>query len=265
MRSDLETAMGVALTCRSACAVLLENPLEYSDVFGLDNDEITTLTTMAADLAALMPGFVVKREKTLRRSLRLTLSLLGDEATAYVEEYSDEVPGHEKLMGDMIGFAEFVIEKAQAAGSSLAYGQIIVDVARFERLRLQCFGTGGALSISSPAPVPESKEFHHLGPLELHPSAVFDRFGWDLRSVRGRRDLARMHEDPCFMVFFQWGNDGAIRTLRLDDVTSRAVEFLGQQPGALSAGELCRAVGTDRSPLALLGKLVRQGALRTSQ
>src|SRR5215471_17053986 len=89
VRSDLETAIGVVLTSRSARDMILEAPDSFAAHFDLVPAEAAALARMAGDLAQLTPGFLQKRERSLRRTFAITLSLMGDEATPLVEDYSD--------------------------------------------------------------------------------------------------------------------------------------------------------------------------------
>jgi hypothetical protein len=260
VRDDLETAMGVAITSRSACEALQEDPTDYAEVFGLSDDERSVLIAMTKDLADLMPSFVTKRERMLQRAMRLTMALLEEYADDFVEEYSDEHPAVERMAADMLEFADFLAEEVAAAADEIPYAAVIADVARFERLRLTSFHT--------PLPLWPEPPLAPAGPddpprtVALHPTAVFDHFGWDLRSLRGPADLPRMREDPCVLLYFQWGVHGAQRVLRLDPPTVQALTLIGERPASMTAAQVCEAIGTDRPPESLLGKLIRQGAVR---
>jgi hypothetical protein len=262
MREDLEVAMGVALTSRSACQCLLDEPSEFLELFELDEHETHLLRDMANDLAALMPGFVVKRERSLRRALQLSLELLGDLGSGFIAGYCDAHPEVETMMPELVAFADFLIEETRLAADSIDFGAIIVDSARFERLRLLSFGTPGPLWPQTASGKGTAASLHQQMVLSVHPSARWDRFGWDLRSLRSRDDLWRMRVDPCVLLYFRWGAHGAQQAIRLDEETARAVDFLGGHPGTLSAADLCQEIGTERSPERLLGKLVTYGIVQ---
>jgi hypothetical protein len=263
MRADLETAMGVALTSRGACALLVEDPDEYAQVFGLDERESLAISAMARDLAALMPSFVIKREQVLRRALRLTLRLLHDRELVdlLVEEFSDTHPAAEKMTSDMLAFAEFLEVEIGARAVSLAYAAVLVDMARFEHLRLRCFSTPTPLQPVLAGETASSRGLDPTRPLHVHPTAAWDRFGWDLRSVRRREDLGRLRADECTLLYVQRGLSGELSTLRIGDDALEVLELVSRHPDQLSLEDLCLALTVQRSVGATTGKLVRQGVL----
>ena len=137
--------MGVVLTSRSARDMLLEAPDSYAAHFDLAPAEAALLAGMAADLVGLMPGFVQKRERSLRRTFAVTLSLLGAEATPLIEDYSDAYAPVDSSAAETLRFADFLVEEARELADGLPYGNIVADVARYERLRLRSFMAEGPL------------------------------------------------------------------------------------------------------------------------
>jgi hypothetical protein len=263
MRSDLETAMGVVLTSRSARDMILEAPGDFAGHFDLDPPEVAALTLMAGDLAELMPGFVQKRERGLRRGLGITLTLLGDdEGTDLVEDYSDAYAPVDSTAAEMLRFAGFLVDETRELASRLPYGDIIADVARFERLRIQSFNTEGPLW-PEPEPGPlDPRQIDRDRLLWLHRSAAVETFGWDVRTVRSPEVLRRVRPDPANLLCFQRGDEGEGVTLRVDDETAQAIGLIASRPGEITAAGIVETIGTDRSPEMLLGKLIAQGVVR---
>lgn len=262
MRSDLETAMGVVLTSRSARDMLLDAPGDFAAYFDLTPTEVGALEHMAGDLAELMPGFVRKRERSLRQALRLTLLLLGEEATPLVEDYSDAYAPIDSTAEEMLRFADFVVDETRELASSVPHGDIIADVARFERLRMRTFNTEGPLWPEPDEPPLDPRQIDRDRPLWLHRSAAVESFGWDLRTLRNPQMLARLRPDPTHLLCFQQGEEGEGMVLRIDDETARAVELIGARPGEVTAGQIAEMIGTDTAPEALLGKLISHGVVR---
>jgi hypothetical protein len=254
--------MGVAVTSRSARDMLLEAPDTFAAHFDLVPAEAAALKVMAADLAALMPGFVVKRERSLRRSFPVTLALLGDEGTPLVEDYSDAFAPVDSMLEEWLRFGDFVVEETRDLASELPYGGIIADVARFERLRLRSVTTEGPLW---PEPEREPLDPRRVDPgraLWLHRSAACETFGWDVRTVRTADILPRLRPDRASLLCFQRGESGEGVTLRIDDEAARAVELIALRPGEVTGAQISELTGTSRPVEMLLGKLIAQGAVR---
>lgn len=265
VRSDLETAMGVVLTSRSARDMILDAPDDFAAYFDLTPAEVTALEQMAGDLAELMPGFVRKRERSLRQALRLTLLLLGEEATPLVEDYSDAYAPVDSTAAEMLRFADFVVDETRELAGRLPHGDIIADVARFERLRMRTFNTEGPLWPEPDEPPLNPRQIDRDRPLWLHRSAAVERFGWDVRTIRTPQMLPRLRPDPTNLLCFQHGEEGEGMVLRIDDETARAVELIGSRPGEVTAGQIGATIGTDTTPEALLGKLITHGVVRGSK
>ena len=265
MRSDLETAMGVVLTSRSARDMILEAPDSFAAHFDLAPAEAAALARMAGDLAHLMPGFVQKRERGVRRAYAITLSLLGDEAAPLVEDYSDAFAPVDSSAAETLRFGDFLVEETRELADQLPYGDIVADVARFERLRMR------SLMMEAPLwPKPEEaplnpRQIDRSRPLWLHRSAAIEAFGWDVRTVRGPQMLPRLRPDPSNLLCFQRGEEGTGVVLRIDDESARALELIALRPGEVTASAIGGIIGSDRSPEALLGKLVAQGAVRGTE
>jgi hypothetical protein len=262
VRSDLETALGVVITSRSARDMILEAPDTFAAHFDLLPAEAAALKVMAADLVALMPGFVIKRERSLRRSFSVTLALLGDEAAPLVEDYSDAFAPVDSGLAEWLRFGDFLVEETRELASELPYGDIIAEVARFELLRLRAVTTEAPLW---PEPEAEPLDPRRIDPgraLWLHRSAAVETFGWDVRTVRNAGMLPRLRPDRANLLCFQRGETGEGVTLRIDDDTARAVELIALRPGEITAAQIGELTGTSRPAEMLVGKLIAQGAVR---
>jgi hypothetical protein len=265
VRSDLETAIGVVLTSRSARDMILEAPDSFAAHFDLAPAEAAALAQMAGDLVSLTPGFLQKRERGLRRTFAVTLSLLGDEVDPLVEDYSDAFAPVDSTAAETLRFADFLVEETRELAGELPYGEIVADVARYERLRIRAFTAEGPLW---PEPERAPLDPRHLDqgrPLWLHRSAAVEAFGWDVRTVRSPQILPRLRPDPANLLCFQRGEEGEGVVLRIDDESARAVELIALRPGEVNAAEIGEIIGSHRPPEALLGKLIAQGVIRGAE
>ena len=261
-RSDLESAMGAVLTSRSARNMILDDPDGFAAYFSLSTSEAAALAGMAGDLAALMPTFVSKREAGLRRPFGVALSLLAETGAILVEDYSDAYAPPGSAVADAVRFADFLVEKVPEFAAQMQYGDVILDVVRFEQMRLQCAGTERPLH-----PVPEKDP---LDPRRIDPgrflwvrcSTAVRSFGWDVRTVHSRRDLPRLRPDPTHLLCAQRDDDGEVVVLRVDGQVSQIVGQIAARPGEISAAEVGELLGSNRSLEALLGKFVAQGIIR---
>jgi len=255
--------MGVVLTSRSARDMALDAPEEFAGHFGLSPAETAALTAMANDLSDLMPGFVQKRERSLRQAFRITLSLLGPEnVTELVEDYSEAYAPIDSTQADFLRFGDFLVTETREFADRLQYGGIIADVARFERLRIRAYTSEGPLWPEAERDPLDPRKVDASRPLWLHRSAAVDTFGWDVRTVRSWAMLSRLRPDPSNLLCFQRGDEGEGQTLRIDDEAARAVEMIALRPGEVTAAEVVSATGSARSPEALLGKLISNGVIR---
>jgi hypothetical protein len=262
VRRDLESAMGAALTSRSARDMVADDPGAFATHFGLTPAETAVLAGMAGDLADLTPGFVHKRERGLRQALGVTLSLLGGEAAALIEDYAELYAPLSSHAEETLRFADFLVAQARELVGDLAYGEVIADVANFERLRLRSFHAEGPLW---PEPEKTPLDPGHIDPgrpLWLHRSAAVERFGWDVRSVRSPQALPRLRPDPANLLCVQREHDGEVLALRIGDEAARAVGLIAAQPGGLTAGQVMARTAPGRPPEEIIGKLIVQGAVR---
>lgn len=257
--------MGVVLTSRSARDMILEAPDSFAAHFDLTPAETTTLAEMATDLAGLMPGFVRKRERGLRRAFGITLTLLGEEATPLVEDYSDAYAPVDSSAAETLRFADFVVEETRELAGQLPYGHIIADVARFERQRIRSFSTEGPLWPELERAPLDPRQIDRARPLWLHRSAAVEAYGWDVRTVRSPEILPRLRPDPANLLCFLRGETGEGTVLRVDDESARALELIALRPGEITAGQIGGIIGANRAPEVLLGKLIAQGAVRGNQ
>lgn len=254
--------MGVVLTSRSARDMILEAPDSFAAHFDLAPAEAAALARMAGDLASLMPGFVQKRERGLRRAFAVTLSLLGDEADPLVEDYSDAFAPVDSSAAETLRFADFLVEETRELTGELPYGDIVADVARFERLRIRAFNAEGPLWPEPERAPLDPRRVDPGRPLWLHRSAAVEAFGWDVRTVRSPQMLPRLRPDPANLLCFQRGEQGEGVVLRIDDECARAVELIALRPGEVSAAAIGETIGSHRAPEVLLGKLVAQGVIK---
>jgi hypothetical protein len=253
--------MGAVLTSRSARDMIIEDPGGFCGYFGLTGDESAVLAAMAGDLTALMPGFVNKRERSLRTAFPVTLELLGDLGTPLVEDYSDMHAPTASLTEDTLRFGDFLLERTQERAAQARHGALIHDVNRYEQLRLRCCYTEGPLwPARETDPIDPQRIARDRG-LWPHRSLSAGRFRADVRTVRTPRDLPRTRLDPANLLFVQRDADGQVIVLRVDDEGARAVELLLARPGELSAAAVTELASPGRSPEELLGKLIAQGVI----
>jgi hypothetical protein len=188
--------------------------------------------------------------------------LLGPEATPLVEDYSDAFAPVDSSLEEWLRFGDFLVEETRECAGELPYGDVIADVARFERLRLRSVTTEGPLW-PEPERVPlDPRRIDPVRALWLHRSAAVETFGWDVRTVRGPEILPRLRPDRANLLCFQQGEEGEVVIRRIDDEAARAVELIALRPGEVTAAKIGELTGTSRSPELLLGKLIAQGAVR---
>lgn len=262
VRTDLENAMGAVLTSRSARDMIIESPDSFAGYFSLTSEESALLASMADDLATLTPSFVRKREQGIRWPLSTTLFLLAEQGTILTEEYSEMYAPLESAAADGLRFADFLVEQIRELAEHIPCGDVILDVARLEQLRMQCYCTEGPLW-----PVREEDPLDpgRVDPtrvLWLHRSAAVRRFGSDVRTVRSRQDLSRARQDPANLVVIQRDGDGEVVVLRVDDDGAHALELIAARQGEISAAEIGQVAGPGRSLESLLGKLISQAVIR---
>jgi hypothetical protein len=265
VRSDLETAMGAVLTSRSARDMIIDDPEGFAGYFSLTTEESAALACMAVDLAALTPSFVRKREQGLRWPFSTTLFLLAEQGTILTEEYSDMYAPLESAAADSLRFADFLVEQTRELAEHIPYGDVILDVARLEQLRMQCYWTEGPLWPAREEDPLDPGRVDPVRPLWLHRSAAVRRFASDVRTVRSRQDLSRIRPDPANLLVIQRDADGEVVVLRVDDDSARALDLIAASQGEISAADMGRLGGPGRSPESLLGKLIAQGAIRGTQ
>jgi len=243
--------MGAVLTSRTAKDLILASPGDFAAHFGLTGAEAASLAAMAGDLAVLMPGFVRKRERGLRQAMALTMSLLGAEATAVLEDYTEACPPAESVSADALGFAGYLIAQIGQLAGDFPFRDVIRDVARLEQMRLRAFHTEWPLR-----PRPDPVRLDEDCPLWLCRSAAIERFAFDVRTVRAGRPaemLARLRPDPANLLCFQRPDDGEVVVVRLDDEGAGTARLIGRRPGEFTARDLTAAAGPGLAKLASLG------------
>jgi len=265
MRGDLETAMAVVLTSRTARDEIISSASDFAGYFDLSPAEAAALAQMARDLVDLMPGYVRKREGALRGAFDMTLTLLQDEGTDILEDYTEAYAPVESLVEEQLRFGDFLIEQIRELPDDLPHRDLIADVARFQRLRRQCFSTEGPLWPEAEADPLDARKIDLTRPLWLLHSAAVEAFGWDVRTVRSAEALARARPGRAHLLCFQRPADAEVTVLRVDDDCARAVELIGSKPGELSAAQVLELIGTARPAEALLGNLIAQGVVKGRQ
>jgi hypothetical protein len=254
--------MGVVLTSRSARDMITRSPGEYAAYFDLTDAESAALAAMGADLAALMPGFVHKRERGLRQALRVTLSILGDQAATLIEDYTEVYGPPATTSADFLQFSDFAVAELRQRAPELPHGDLVVDIARYERMRLRGFHTEWPLQLADDATPLDPRQIDPERALWLSRGAAVEEFGWDVRTVRSAANLHRLRPDPAFLLCFQRPANGEVVVLRVDEECARAVDLIALRPGELTAPQVAALAGADQPPQVLLGKLVAQGVVR---
>jgi hypothetical protein len=263
VRTDLEAAMGAALTSRTARDLILGAPADFAAHFTLTEEETAQLAAMAADLAELMPGFVHKRERGLRRAMAVTLSVLPDEATALVEDYTEAFPPVDSAAADSLRFAGYLVSAISQLPDKFPNREIILDIARLERMRLRASHTEWPLRPESEQDPLDPRRLDEDRPLWLCRSAAIERFSFDVRTVRADRPAGthmRLRPDPACLLCFQRPGDGEVVVVRLDEESARMAELIARRPGDITARELTGA--GSRTSLPALGKLVSLGVVK---
>ncbi len=257
--------MGAALTSRAARDLILRAPADFAAHFTLTAEETAQLAAMAADLAELMPGFVYKRERGLRRAMAITLSVLADEATVlvedYVEDYTEAFPPADSAAADSLRFADYLVSAISQLPDKYPHREITLDIARLEGMRLRAFHTEWPLRPEPEQDPLDPRQPDEDRPLWLCRSAAIERFGFDVRTVRADRQAgrhSRLRPDPACLLCFQRPGDGEVVVVRLDEESARMAELIARRPGDVTPRELTGA-GTSRSALR---KLVSLGVVR---
>ena len=255
--------MGVVLTSRSARDMILEAPDTFAAHFDLVPAEAAALEAMAGDLATMMPGFVVKRERALRRALPRHLGCSARRRAPLVEDYSDAFAPVDSTLMRWLRFADFVVEETRELASEL-------PLRRHHRRRRPVRAAAVAILHRRGAALARGRNAEPLDPrridpgraLWLHRSAAVETFGWDVRTVRDPRSSRGLRPDRASLLCFQQGEEGEGVTLRIDDEAARAVELIALRPGEVTAEKIGELTGTSRPPEMLVGKLIAQGAVR---
>jgi hypothetical protein len=263
MRSQLEAAMATVITSRAACGTYADNPQAFAASFDLDAAEVQSFVEMRDDLVSLMPGFVSKRQRSLRWNAQRTLTLLGATGRDLVGEYVDTYPATEDFREEAAAFSGFVVRRTAEMAGTTANGQLIAELARFDQLRSSAFWNAiGPLRDERPDTTPgrRKESFDADRMIRLPGSANLARFSWDLRQVgRYKPDsVGTLQRDPCELLFFHNGEANGVRVVRLRQDQADAVRYVIEHPEMATPRTAC---GPDSDPERVLGKLLWQGAV----
>jgi hypothetical protein len=225
VRTDLESAMAAVITSRAANASFGADGTGFATAFGLAPEDIDRLTSMGEDLVQLTNSFVAKRANTLRWNARRTLSLLGRDGTAMVDDYINGHPATDSFANESARFGEFVISETDARRDGSERADIIAEMARFERLRSASFwGNVASVEQASAGVSPRSSNAE----MHLRPGADAASFEWDLRPLYHQRGATGElpTRDPCVLCFVHVGSSLGFRVLRLTDAEFQLVASL---------------------------------------
>jgi hypothetical protein len=268
MRADLEDAIGRIITSRGACRSFASAPADFALSLGLDEADTEALVSMRAELLCLMPSFVNKRHKHLRRAWYRTLSQLGERAESILHEFTDHCRPTVVSKADQLAFGEFLLRRTALLRGSLEHGAMIVDIARAERLinRAQWVAVPRLAPRSCTRPwLATKRSFDPEKPIRLDASASVDSFGWDLRSLV-RYDpisITALQPDPCALLIYHTGNLVGVRIWRLRAGSARVVSELQRSDGGVTARELCRDISRPQTVLEVLSRMHAEGIVHS--
>ncbi len=245
--------------------MMLDASERFAGHFDLTAPEAEALTHIAGELAELLPSFVHKRERGLWHTFPITLSLLRDEACAVVEDYSDACAPLTSATAENLRFADFLVARTRDMADRLLHGQIIVEIARFERVRCRVFCTERPLRPGADEDCCDLCQINRGSPLWLDRSAAVERFGWDIRAVRSPHSLPGLRPDPACLLFFQRVADGEVEVMRITDEWAGAIELIACKPGEMSTAKIERLIGSTAPVDAALGKLLRRGVIKAAR
>jgi hypothetical protein len=211
--------MAAVITSPSEHRRFVENPLKFAASFPLDPSEVGALIDMGTDLTSMTNGFVLKRATTLRWNARRTITMMGSEGTALLQEFVDRHAMTESLRAEAGRFGEFVIERTQGMRDGTPRTEIIAEMARFEKHRSDAFWEAVTEVRARRAPALKGRQppGWRRKRLSLRPGANVGEFQWDLRILYRRRvaPLSIMQADPCCLLFFHNGTPDGLRVTRL--------------------------------------------------
>jgi len=257
--------MALVITSRSTCESFTADPGGWAAARGLAKDDAEHLAGMAGDLALLMPSFVTKRERSLRWGAQRTLELLEDLGEEILNDFMDSSAPDDRPGVELAAFVDFVVDRTANLVEELEYGELLADMARFERHRCRCL-LGARRSYGEPnLPSQQAAQAFDLGrKLRLTPNASVGHFSWDLRQTRSFSPdaLAVFPSDACDLLFFHNGMADGIRILRLSAAAASALGTIaGMGPTGITPAMACAGLAGVVDHEALLGPFLRQGAL----
>jgi len=258
--------MARVITSRSTCESFAADPGAWAAAFGLARSDADHLVEMAGDLAALMPSFVNKRERSLRWGAQRTLDLLEDIGEEILHDFMESSSPDDRPGVELAAFVDFVVDRTASLVEELEYGELLADLARFERHRCLCFlgatwSNGERRLGSQQATV---QKFDPDRNVRLMPGASLGHFSWDLRQTRAfsADAMAVLPPDPCDLLFFHNGMPDGIRILRLGTVAASVLGVVADSGNTGVTPRLaCAGLEGDRDAEALVGPFVRDDAL----
>jgi hypothetical protein len=270
MRSELEAAMGRVITNQQACASFIDDPRGFAAGYRLSRAEVESLLAMRDDLAGLMPSFTQKRFGMLRRTAHRTLGLLGDRSGPIVREFCDLYPPVDDLHEGQLAFAAFLVERTAELAPTLADGELIADMARYERALIGALWAARPLQQPSARRAPAARSPRRLAEpgfdagrgLRLIAGASIAEFDWDLRSLR-QYDIATaatLPRDHCILLFFHNGQRDGARIVRVQPFIAMAISTVRDNPG-ISAEAACAELDHADRAVDTLSRLSSQGAI----
>jgi hypothetical protein len=260
MRAGLEAAMGRVMTSRRASDEFAADPNRFAATFTLTRAETASLIAMHDDLLDLMPGFVVKRRKSLVKVCRRTLSLLPpDERMRLLDEFCDDNPPQDQTRADWLAFANHLLSYLSTTRHERP--DVVVDVATFDRARIQSMLHSRPLGVTPSATALDAFDVDR--PLRFVAAARIDAYGRDLRAATrfDLETLLREPADPCTLVSFHDGTAESHRLMRLLPAVVAAVQTIHDTPGTTAAMAVAESVQPHRA-LNTLSRLVAAGAVQ---
>jgi hypothetical protein len=192
--------------------------------------------------------------------------MLGQRGQDLVSEFSGTTPPVELAQEDAAFFADFVVDRTSELAASLDQGDLLTDLARFERLRGRAFRCATRPFDTPPAARWRlDDEFDADRPIRLSRSAAVAHFDWDLRQARSYSPeaMAALRQDPCDLIFFHNGTPDGIRIVRLGGATAAAVYAVSEASDGTTPRAACANLAPAAGPEAVrtLARLLSDGAM----
>jgi hypothetical protein len=227
--------MAAVIASSSERSRFFEDPKSFAKGFSLEPAEIDALIEMGPDLGALTDSFVKKREGNLGMVAAKTLEMLGTEGEALLSEFvnTTSMPGWFRVGVGMFG--DYVVAQTAAMRDGSPRGEIIAEMARYEKCLYDSFFDATVPEHQEAARVsagtgqaPPSRPERSSQVIQLRSGAIVERFNWDMRlPYRFGYDAAMVLEsDPSELLFFFNGEAGGFYTMRLKSLEARALKAM---------------------------------------